>query len=302
MYLLTICCAMLCFITFFRVQGDDNHVALKIHGGSDALPGMFPSIGFIVNRDGINVCGATLISNEWAVSAAHCFSGLKPEDPPPVRVVFGDLDIRDVSESHQESCFDVIIHEDYNADTLYNDIALIHLEIPVNITDYVKPVNLSTKFADTKTFRKCIVAGWGATEDGVFPDVLQHTEVKIQNGRECSIPFDSDSSFIPQLESIYIDPSFNEDLMICAGSETSDACEGDSGGPLYCTDDLSQRHVLVGVVSSGQPNCTAGLSGVYTRISAYTQWIEKNSASVATSFSLSFLICIICCGKLFSYM
>jgi transmembrane serine protease 11E len=69
--------------------------------------------------------------------------------------------------------------------------------------------------------------------------------------------------------------------MMCAGSE-KDACQGDSGGPLVLrpskkADDLRVKgdEVLVGIISWGESCGQPKKYGVYTRVSAYRDWIEK---------------------------
>lgn len=62
--------------------------------------------------------------------------------------------------------------------------------------------------------------------------------------------------------------------------------QGDSGGPLQI-ERLDVNNVMVpliaGVVSFGTP-CTEGSTGVYTRVAAYRDWIEKETGR---SFSYS---------------
>lgn len=55
--------------------------------------------------------------------------------------------------------------------------------------------------------------------------------------------------------------------------DNSDACQGDSGGPLFVAD-RSGVSTLVGVISFGV-SCGSHLPGVYTRVAAYTEWIES---------------------------
>ena len=72
-------------------------------------------------------------------------------------------------------------------------------------------------------------------------------------------------------------PEGLRDDQLCAHSKTMDTCEGDSGGPLQ-----THRYnmfgnvfpLVVGVVAFGTP-CTEGSTGVYTRVSSYLDWIEK---------------------------
>jgi len=53
----------------------------------------------------------------------------------------------------------------------------------------------------------------------------------------------------------------------------SDACFGDSGGPLYTTIE-PQEQVLIGLVSHGDPECVDTHPGLYTQVAAYKCWLE----------------------------
>jgi secreted trypsin-like serine protease len=67
--------------------------------------------------------------------------------------------------------------------------------------------------------------------------------------------------------------------MLCAGIDngSEDACFGDSGGPLIVHSGGTWQ---VGIVSWGPSSgCgLAGLFGVYTKISNYTDWIAAQTA------------------------
>ena len=72
---------------------------------------------------------------------------------------------------------------------------------------------------------------------------------------------------------------------ICVGGEANrDSCGGDSGAPLMkkhisknSSSGDSEKYVLIGMVSYGPSSCgKPGIMGVYTRVTAYKDWILQN--------------------------
>lgn len=68
---------------------------------------------------------------------------------------------------------------------------------------------------------------------------------------------------------------------LCAGGQKGFAsCGGDSGGPLMTMDTTNIKSpywYCAGIVSFGLKSCGQdGWPGVYTRVSAYTDWIVQN--------------------------
>ena len=73
----------------------------------------------------------------------------------------------------------------------------------------------------------------------------------------------------------------NSSTQICAGGELGkDSCNGDNGGGLFWREgDLEESDsawYLLGILSYGSKSCGVGRASVYTRVSAFLDWIETN--------------------------
>lgn len=237
----------------------------RIVGGINADVGEWPWQVSLHYMDS-HACGASIISDTWLLSAAHCFntgepsyhevsswktySGMRSQEN-----IDGNVQIRDLKT--------IITHPDYNQLNNDNDIAVLELEKPLVFSSTVHPVCLPAKSHIFPPGMSCWVTGWGAIrEGGQGATVLQKAEVKIINDTVC------DSVTDGQVTS----------RMMCSGflSGGVDACQGDSGGPLVC---VSQENIWFqsGIVSWGEGCARRNKPGVYTRVTKFREWIHKNT-------------------------
>lgn len=102
--------------------------------------------------------------------------------------------------------------------------------------------------------------------DGPSSSVLQVTSVPVVDNINCKKAFDNKSII--------------DDRIICAGWTRGgkDACQGDSGGPLmYGKAEVNNvRYYQIGVISYGFRCAEAGYPGVYTRVTNFIDWIQRN--------------------------
>ncbi|XP_015242181.1 PREDICTED: serine protease 56 isoform X2 [Cyprinodon variegatus] len=231
----------------------------RIVGGSPAPLGSWP---WLVNLqlNGELMCGGVLVDSSWVATAAHCFAGSRSESY--WTAVVGEFDITKKDPDEQVLKVNRIIpHPKFNPKTFNNDIALVELTSPVVLSEYVTPVCLPTA-TDPPTGSPCLVAGWGSLyEDGPSADVVMEAKVPLLPQSTCK------SALGKELVT---------NTMLCAGylSGGIDSCQGDSGGPLIYQDRISGRFQLSGITSWGDGCGEKGKPGVYTRVSAFSDWIQ----------------------------
>jgi len=241
----------------------------RIINGEFAEPGSWPwqledEVRFTPNGEWNHNCGASLISPEWAVSATHCFGHIVQ---PEHRAILGQHNRAERTGNEQIISFtidDVILHEDYDPFDLFaNDIALIHLPRPVDLTPVeVGTICLPFNNSDNDyTTNECWASGWGLDENNEVPDVLKQTDMDVLSTQECRVFFGSGI----------------RDIHVCSldGDLEASTCTGDSGGPLQCIE--GDVFELVGALSFGAVGCPTNSPSAFARVREYLDWIEKHS-------------------------
>ncbi|XP_074600090.1 proclotting enzyme-like [Brevipalpus obovatus] len=239
----------------------------RIVGGTDAHPKSWPWMAGLINKTGKRTfCGASLISEWYLITAAHCLIGQNHLD---ILIRLGAYDFSADGNSDDAKDYEMEnfrIHERYNSRSQENDIAMIKLKEKVQIPDSFRPICLPD---GGKTFfnRKAIVIGWGSLEyGGLLGTKLQQVSVPIWNDTAC--------------RASYAKNNLNfTDKVYCAGYPEGgrDACQGDSGGPLMIQG-AEGRWQLIGIVSFGFRCAEPNYPGVYTRITSYLDWIDREKS------------------------
>jgi len=250
--------------------GAHNKDAPRIVNGRETGKNEYPSYAALYrvirntfsNRETRNLyCGGSLISDRYVLTASHCMAFPASE----IQVVLGGHDMEQAEPSRISVGVEKIIkHENYNARTVKNDVALLKLKESVRFTSQISPVCLPPKhFTDNTYNRQGTVMGYGTTNyQGSGTTVLHDVDLKIESSSTCS-------GYPGNYRTLVTEDN------ICTHTHGKDACQGDSGGPLVFEKD--GRLVQIGVVSWGIDCAKIDQPGVYAKVENFMDWIYRHT-------------------------
>ncbi|XP_031632013.1 serine protease Hayan-like [Contarinia nasturtii] len=254
----------------------------KILGGNNAPPNTYiwmAALGQVYynqynNQQVFFFCGGTIISNKFILTAAHC---LMKFDVNLIR-----LGTNKLIDSYHPSYDDYqvkskFVHGSYSNETLKNDIALIEVTNNIQFSNKIGPACLETDVGDLPSHVNLIVTGWGNTKEGSFGGSSPSNDLKM--AQLTTVPLSQCNAAILEHNKYASNAMTQNGLsygQYCAQDrlERSDACGGDSGGPIQYFKDSSPVARVVGIVSFGVGCFSKELPGVYTRVASYLDWIE----------------------------
>ncbi|CAF4473424.1 unnamed protein product [Rotaria socialis] len=183
----------------------------RIIQGYIATAYSWPWIVAIYLNNGNIFCGGFLVTYQHVITAAHCVASTTASG---TTVYAGIQTLSSRSSSQSRIVANFTSHPSYSTSGYINDIAILTLESPFNQTSTVGKCCLTYDTSLPSIGEHAVIAGWGVTSSSstTISDNLLQGVIQVQG---------SSASCTPQ-----------SSIQVCAGYDGTDACYGDSGGPL----------------------------------------------------------------------
>ena len=241
------------------------------------------------------LCGAMLVSNRHAITAAHCVvhQGEVLDDV----LLFFQGSNRHYASAQVVLATQVIVHEAYDGSPFYHaDIAIVRFDRDL-IAEGTRPVQLAWGSGWSRMTDEGLVdiVGYGTTETGHIGYPLRSVSLPAISKSECV----GESPYQWPIEYLHGDLCagyyWNVHVDECSANGCPDSCQGDSGSPLFVdaaaladqsiampqwTTTATTSALVFGIVSRGEMPCGAGYRpGMYTNISMHHDWLATRIPS-----------------------
>ncbi|TKR76204.1 hypothetical protein L596_017378 [Steinernema carpocapsae] len=243
-----------------------------VFGGEKAYQGLFPFYVSVRLHFGnaIGSCGGSLLTPRHVLTAAHC--NTKPFTNDSIVIMGLDTRKEDPYTTHGVQVRNVISavnHKDFNKPhSLSNDLAVLTLDKPFNLTNYVQLINIPIDDSELQKQYWATVCGFGPykleNKTLYYSDNLLYAYIPLIDSEKCEKRWSQ----------------LDEHTQICAGLNGTGSGPGDSGGPLFMP--RGGKNWQIGVVSFGSGRARelanqADHPAVYVRASSYCPWLTEKT-------------------------
>lgn len=238
------------------------------------------------------ICGASALSRRVVLTAAHCL--VCDQIKSNTNQLYVASQSQDLTSSKLNKVVFAVCHPGYDEDTAVRDIAL--LKIDEDFNEIVRPVKLPLFDDFTQDLqKKCSIVGWGEHAPRRRKIALRVKGQRMSDVKDLTISctyncleWKGDLKLITTANCADIIRREDQDLLVlqdgshmCAHGNQTDACGGDSGGPLICDG------YQYGIISWGLGCGRQGIPGVYTRVAFFKDWIQTTLQMMETESQVS---------------